>query len=96
MGHALWRCQLRTRSLGACGLSQRLCPKEKEVSPSNCNKTAGDGETVTPSLPEPGVWTGTTAVDVLGALRWKRAKTHRGSRRRKSRRIRKPDIRQQL
>ena len=34
----------------------------------------GDGETVTPSLPKPDVWTGTASVDVLGPLRWKRAK----------------------
>src|SRR5512143_4330845 len=36
----------------------------KEVSPSNCNKMAGDGETVIPSLPEPGVWTGMASADV--------------------------------
>ena len=68
----------------------------KEVSPSNCNKMAGDGETVIPSLPEPGVWTGMASANVLGPLRWKRAKIHRGSRRRNIGRIRKPDIRQQL
>jgi hypothetical protein len=43
---------------------------------------AGDGKTVTPSLPKPGVWTGMASANVFGALRWKRAKTHRGSRRR--------------
>src|SRR5262245_9644230 len=37
---------------------------------------------VTPSLPEPGVWTGMAAANVLEPLRWKRAKTHRGSRHR--------------
>jgi len=42
----------------------------------------GDGETVTPSLPEPGVWTGMAQADVWAPLRWKRAKIHRGSRRR--------------
>jgi len=42
----------------------------------------GDGETVTPSLPEPGVWTGMAQANVLAPLRWKRAKIHRGSRRR--------------
>src|SRR3954452_12098114 len=36
---------------------------------------AGDGETVTPSLPEPDVWTGTACADVSGPLRWKRTKT---------------------
>ncbi|WP_271553053.1 hypothetical protein [Bradyrhizobium sp. CCBAU 45394] len=36
---------------------------------------AGDGETVTPSLPKPDVWTGTARADVSGPLRWKRAKT---------------------
>src|SRR5690348_14720455 len=36
---------------------------------------AGDGETVTPSLPEPDAWTGTACADVSGPLRWKRAKT---------------------
>jgi hypothetical protein len=43
---------------------------------------AGDGETVIPSLPEPGVWTGMASANVSGPLRWKRAKIHRGSRRR--------------
>lgn len=33
----------------------------------NCSKTAGDGETVTASLPESGVWTG-TACNVRGAV----------------------------
>ena len=42
----------------------------------------GDGETVTPSLPEPGVWTGMAQANVLAPLRRKRAKIHRGSRRR--------------
>ncbi|MET4808366.1 hypothetical protein ABIE63_003561, partial [Limibacillus sp. MBR-115] len=42
---------------------------------------AGDGETVTPSLPKLGVWTGMASANVLEPLRWKRAKTHRGSRR---------------
>ena len=37
---------------------------------------------VTPSLPEPGVWTGMASANVLAPLRWKRAKTHRGSRHR--------------
>src|SRR5215831_18430678 len=37
---------------------------------------------VTPSLPEPGVWTGMASANVLEPLRWKRAKTHRGSRHR--------------
>jgi len=43
---------------------------------------AGDGETVIPSLPEPGVWTGMASANAEGPLRWKRAKIHRGSRRR--------------
>jgi hypothetical protein len=43
---------------------------------------AEDGETVTPSLPEPGVWTGMASANALAPLRWKRAKIHRGSRRR--------------
>jgi len=42
---------------------------------------AEDGETVTPSLPEPGVWTGMASANALAPLRWKRAKIHRGSRR---------------
>jgi hypothetical protein len=29
---------------------------------------AGDGETVIPSLPEPGVWTGMASANVLGAV----------------------------
>jgi hypothetical protein len=39
-------------------------------------------KTVTPSLPEPGVWTGMAQANVLEPLRWKRAKIHRGSRHR--------------
>jgi hypothetical protein len=35
-----------------------------EVHGVNCNKMAGDGETVTPSLPEPGVWTGMASANV--------------------------------
>ena len=35
---------------------------------------AGDSETVTPSLPEPDVWTGMALTNVIGALRWKRRK----------------------
>ena len=38
--------------------------KRKEVPPGNCNDMAGDGETVTPSLPEPGVWTGMASANV--------------------------------
>jgi hypothetical protein len=41
-----------------------------------------DGETVTPSLPEPGMWTGMAQANVWAPLTWKRAKIHRGSRRR--------------
>jgi hypothetical protein len=52
------------------------------VLPGNCNQMTGDGETVTPSLPEPGVWTGMAQANVWAPLRWKRAKIHRGSRRR--------------
>jgi hypothetical protein len=40
----------------------------------------GDGETVTPLLPEPGVWTGMAQANVWEPLRWKHAKIHRGSR----------------
>jgi hypothetical protein len=43
-------------------------------------RLAEDGETVTPSLPKPGVWTGMASANVSGPLRWKRAKIHRGSR----------------
>jgi hypothetical protein len=53
----------------------------KEVLP-NCNQMTGDGETVTPSLPEPGVWTGMAKANVWAPLRWKRAKIHRGTRQR--------------
>jgi len=31
---------------------------------------AGDDETVIPSLPEPGVWTGMAQANVLAPLRW--------------------------
>ena len=54
----------------------------KEVLPGNCNQMTGDGETVTPSLPEPGVWTGMAQANVWAPLRWKRAKIHRGTRQR--------------
>lgn len=47
------------------------------------------------ALLEPDVWTGTVNTDVLGALREKRAETHRGSRRRNIGPLKKPDIRQQ-
>jgi hypothetical protein len=47
-------------------------------------RLAEDGETVTPSLPEPGVWTGMASANALAPLRWKRAKIHHGSRRRRS------------
>ena len=82
VGHALRRHILRTSADGKGNLRQgRKREKEKEVSPQQLQQTAGDGETVTPSLPEPGVWTGMASANVSGALRWKRAKTHRGSRR---------------
>lgn len=35
-----------------------LDEEREELLPSNCNQMTGDGETVTPLLPEPGVWTG--------------------------------------
>ena len=54
----------------------------EEVSPGNCNQMTGDGETVTPLLPEPGVWTGMAQANVWAPLRWKHAKIHRGSRQR--------------
>jgi hypothetical protein len=50
---------------------------------------------VTPSLAEPGVWTGMASANVLAPLRWKRVKTHRGSRHRHMPH-QKPDIRQRL
>lgn len=52
----------------------------EEVLPGNCNQMTGDGETVTPLLPEPGVWTGMAQANVWAPLRWKHAKIHRGSR----------------
>jgi hypothetical protein len=57
---------------------------------------AEDGETVTPSLPEPGVWTGMASANALASLWWKRAKSIEARGDGQSRRIRKPDIRQQL
>jgi hypothetical protein len=60
---------------------------------------AGDGETVTPSLPEPDVWTGMALTNVIGALRWKRRKPINPSRlaaKTLSSRITQPDIHQQL
>ena len=40
-------------------IGQASIEEVEDVSPDNCNRMARDGETVTPSLPEPGVWTGT-------------------------------------
>jgi hypothetical protein len=37
-------------------------------------------KTVTPLLPEPGVWTGMAQANVWAPLRWRHAKIHRGSR----------------
>ena len=97
VGHALRHTILRTRTVGESGLSaQPSEARTKEVPPKQLQRSAGDGETVTPSLPEPDVWTGMASANVSEPLRWKRAKIHRGSRRRLSSRIRKPDIRQQL
>jgi hypothetical protein len=42
--------------------------KGREVLPGNCNQMTGDGETVTPLLPEPGVWTGMGIGQCLGAV----------------------------
>jgi hypothetical protein len=56
----------------------------------------GDGETVTPSLPEPGVWTGMAQANVLAPLRWKRENPSGACGAEFSGRIKKPDIRQQL
>jgi hypothetical protein len=57
-----------------------------------------DGETVTPSLPEPGVWTGMASANALAPLSGSARKSivARGDDDDRSRRIRKPDIRQQL
>jgi hypothetical protein len=56
----------------------------------------GDGETVTPSLPEPGVWTG-MAGQCLGAVEVEARENPSGLAAANSRgRIKKPDIRQQL
>jgi hypothetical protein len=58
---------------------------------------AGDDETVIPSLPEPGVWTGMASANVSGPMRWKRAKNPSGlAAKTLSSHIKKPDIRQQL
>jgi hypothetical protein len=59
----------KSQMKGSIGLTQRL------------QRLVEDGETVTPSLPEPGVWTGMVSANALAPLRWKRAKIHRGSRR---------------
>jgi hypothetical protein len=59
-------------------------------------RLAEDGETVTPSLPEPGVWTGMASANALAPLRWKRAKSIVARGDDQSSRIRKPNIRQQL
>ena len=56
---------LRAQTIGYRGLrrSGKRKHNRTEVSPSNCNEMAEDGETVTPSLPEPGVWTGMASAN---------------------------------
>jgi hypothetical protein len=69
----------------------RGCPAEQ------LQRLAEDGETVTPSLPKPGVWTGMASANVSGPVRWKRGRKSIEARGRNiSSRIMKPDIRQQL
>src|SRR5215831_4347222 len=82
LGHARREYLLRTRAIRSGGLMRAIDDGREGVLPGNCNQMTGDGETVTPSLPEPGVWTGMAQANVWAPLRWKRAKIHRGSRRR--------------
>jgi len=57
----------------------------------------GDGETVTPLLPEPGVWTGMAIGQCLGAVEVEARENPSGLGGDEfSGRIKKPDIRQQL
>lgn len=74
VGYAHRRRSLCAGAVGEGGL-KRSGNQGKEVSPGNCNKWQEMAKTVTPSLPEPDVWTGTACADVSGPLRWKPAKT---------------------
>jgi hypothetical protein len=77
VGHSFQR--LRRRPFGSRSLKANPKRKDQYRLTYNCNRLAEDGETVTQSLPEPGVWTGMVSANALAPLRWKRAKIHRGS-----------------
>jgi hypothetical protein len=96
LGLAVRRRCLRSWPNGWIGLRPRSIPIPKGGPTTQLQQSAEDGENGHPSLPEPGVWTGMASANVSEPLRWKRAKTHRGSRHKLASRIRKPDIRQQL
>jgi len=66
VGHALGQHILRARTLGESSLrrSGKRRNNRRRSHPGNCSKMVGDGETVIPSLPEPGVWTGLASANV--------------------------------
>lgn len=76
------RHELRSASNRQLGLTAAKHPGNRQPTrfPPAIATIGSDGETVTPSIPEPDVWTGMARANALGALRWKRAKIHRGSR----------------
>src|SRR5262249_22061881 len=96
LGLAVRRRCLRSWPNGWIDLRPRSIPIPKGGPTTQLQQSAEDGENGHPSLPEPGVWTGMASANVSEPLRWKRAKTHRGSWHKLASRIRKPDIRQQL
>lgn len=61
MDHALGQHTLRARAVGKSSLRRS---GKRRNHPGNCSKMVGDGETVIPSLPEPGVWTGLASANV--------------------------------
>lgn len=98
MGHALGRHSLRARTIGESSLrrSGKRRNNRRRSHPSNCSKMVGDGETVIPSLPEPGVdrfgFGQCLEADEVEA----RENPSGLAATTLSSRIRKPDIRQQL
>jgi len=82
LGNAGRECLLRTGAIRSGSLMRANRRRTRGSLTWQLQPMTGDGETVTPSLPEPGVWTGMAQANVLAPLRWKRAKIHRGSRRR--------------
>ena len=96
MGLARQRHGLRSASNGQLGLTATRCLRNKGDYSRQLQRMAVDGETVAPSLPEPGMWTGMARANVLGPLRGSARKSIEARGVEISGRIMKPDIRQQL